>query len=78
MQMKFFIVLFLISGIVVITESLVTGRIRIKGGRFVTSKSLPNNPILRSQSPQTYWILMTILILVYILVSILSIAVLKG
>ncbi len=47
--------IFLVSGAVGIVHALITGRVHIRGGRRTTTKSMPNNPILRSQSPRDYW-----------------------
>lgn len=53
--LKIFRVIFLVLGVVCLSHALITGRVHIKGGRWITTKSMPNNPILRSQSPRDYW-----------------------
>ena len=51
----------LIVGVGSLTKALITGEIQVKGGRWVTTKSMPNNPILRSRTLRDYWFVFGIL-----------------
>jgi len=47
--------LFLVSGVVFLAQALITGRLHIKGGKWITTKSVPHNPIVRSETPRDFW-----------------------
>jgi hypothetical protein len=63
--LKIFRVVFLIAGVIGMTHTLITGRIQIKGGKWITTKSMPNNPILRSQTPRDYWFVFAMLVFIF-------------
>ena len=45
----------LIAGTAVLGTALITGEVRIRGGRWATTKSMPNNPIRRRDTPRDFW-----------------------
>ena len=65
--LKIFRVIFLIVGIAALVEALVTGRIRIKGGRWIATKSVLNNPILRSEFPRDYWFIFCLMTIIFVI-----------
>lgn len=48
-------VAFVVMAILALGEPLITGKIRVRGGKWVITKSMPQNPIIRSQRPLDFW-----------------------
>lgn len=44
-----------IMGVIALGRPLMTGKFDIRGGKWVTSESMPNNPIIRSDTPRDFW-----------------------
>lgn len=44
-----------IVAVVAIVQPLITGKLHIRGGKWITTKSMPNNPIIRSETPRDFW-----------------------
>ncbi len=42
-------------GIVALGKALISGEFHIRGGKWITTKSMPHNPILRSETPRDFW-----------------------
>ena len=65
--MMIFAILVAVVGTAALTNALVTGEIHIRGGKWITTKSIPNNPILRSQTPRDYWFVMALITFVFLM-----------
>jgi hypothetical protein len=67
--LKIFRLVFLFVGTITIMKALVTGRIPIKGGKWIVTKSMPNNPILRLETPRDYWFAFCFILFVFVVLS---------
>jgi hypothetical protein len=67
--MTLFAVRLLISlaGMAALIHALITGEIHIKGGKRITTRSMPNNPILRAQTPGAYWFVWGVLTFIFLI-----------
>ena len=53
--LKIFRVVMLALGVFYLVRALVTGKMHFKGGKWITTKSMPNNPVVRSDTPRDFW-----------------------
>ena len=60
-------VIVLVAGTAALCHALITGRIHIKGGTWITTRSMPRNPIVRAESPRDYWFVLGVMASIFIM-----------
>ena len=58
-------VVFLIVGIFVLVRALITGKMHFRGGQWITTKSFPNNPVIRSDTPRDFWFAWSLAVFIF-------------
>ena len=68
--MVIIVIIVAIIGATILTQAFITGEIHIRGGKWITTKSMPNNPILRSQTPRDYWFVMVLIAFIFLVMPV--------